>query len=363
MRHRDRGSVAPLLHISPRIPIKHGMKILFALPVALLGCSLVHAQARAQAQAQTAPAPLNDPAGILTITEENDAFSVPGTDRYYTNGTSFSYVTPTGALPEFLANFGHNLIGPGSQRLEFDLQQVIYTPVDTQAYNPNPDDRPYAGQLTLHTTLIQDTDTTRTLAQVSFGLVGGAALGQPVQNGFHSLIGDTPSNGWHHQLHNEPTLDFLGARTWRYDLASFDGGAFGIQALPQATAQVGNSEIYAQAGGIVRIGSGLDSDYGPAVIEPVMTGTNAYTPTQPLVWYIFAGASGRLVAHDLLVQGNDFQSSRGVDLTPVQGDAEVGAAIIAFGVRLSATEIFTTSEFHHAAPAFQYGSIALSTRF
>jgi hypothetical protein len=307
--------------------------------------------------------PLNDPSAIYTLQIENDAFSIPGTDRYYTAGQRLGYVSPTGVLPGFLASLGHGLFGQGAQRLEIDLQQEIYTPVDTQIYNPNPDDRPYAGDLALHATLIQDQPNGRNLLQVSIGVVGPASLGQSVQNGFHHIIGDTPNKGWHYQLRNEPTLDFLGGHVWRTDLANFDGGAVTLQALPQIEGQAGNTEIYAQGGAIIRLGSGLDSDYGPAVMSPQMTGTDAYTPTQPFVWYIFGGAVGRLVAHDMLVQGNDFQTSRSVTLTPYQADLEAGLAVIVFNVRLSATEVFETPEFHHEAPAFQYGSIALSARF
>jgi len=312
------------------------------------------------AQAAT-PAP--DPDSIITLQIENDAFSIPGTDRYYTSGESLGYVLPTGVLPDFVANLGHDLLGEGTQRLAFNLQQVIYTPVDTQLYDPNPYDRPYAGELTLHTTLIQDTDWTRSLAQVSLGVIGPAALGQSIQNGFHSIIGDKSTKGWNYQLHNEPTLDFFGGRIWRYDLASSDDGAVGFQLLPQVTGQVGNSEIYAQGGVIARFGSGMDSDFGPAVIQPIMSGTDAYTPTQPFVWYVFGGALGRIVAHDTLVQGNNFQSSRGVSLQPLQADLEVGAAIIVYGLRVTATEVFTTPEFYGQVPAFQYGSVAISARF
>lgn len=307
--------------------------------------------------------PLNDPQGIYTIQIENDAFSIPGTDRYYTSGERLGYVTPTGLLPGPVAALGHILFGQGAQRFEVDVQQVIYTPVDTQVYDPNPEDRPYAGELSLRGTLIQDTAASRSLLGIAGGVVGPDSLAQPIQNGFHSIIGDTSAKGWHYQLKNEPTLDFFAGRIWRYDLANFDNGAIGLQLLPQATGQVGNSEIYAQGGAIVRVGSGLDSDYGPAVISPAMSGTDAYTPTQPIVWYVFSGAMGRLVAHDMLVQGNDFQSSRHVALTPYQGDLEVGAAIILYGIRVSATEVFETPEFHHQSPAFQYGSIAVSARF
>jgi hypothetical protein len=327
------------------------------------GLSLLSLLGLAAGGAARAQVPPPNPAGILTLQIENDAFSIPGTDRYYTSGVRLGYVTPTGAVPGFVADLGSQLFGPGSQRMEVDLQQVIFTPRDTQLYDPNPDDRPYAAQLALHASLIQDTLASRSIAGVSLGVVGPDALGQSVQNGFHDLIGDTPNRGWRYQLHNEPTLDFFGGRIWRVDLASLAGGAIGVQALPQVTAQLGNTEIYGQAGGILRFGEGLDSDFGPALIGPAMSGADAYTPTGGFVWYIFGGAVGRVVAHDMLVQGNDFQSSRGVALTPLQADVEIGGALIVYGIRVSATEVFETAEFHHEAPAFQYGSIALSTRF
>jgi hypothetical protein len=308
-----------------------------------------------------ADSPPPDPANIVTVQIENDSLSIPSTDRYYTSGERLGWVLPTGELPNFLSQVGDQMFGDGTQRLEFDLQQVIFTPSVTQAYDPNPHDQPYSAQLALHTSLIQDSTSTRSIAQVSIGVIGPDALGQSVQNGFHDIIGDTPNRGWRYQLHNEPTLDFMGARIWREDIGSF--GPIGVQVLPQVSAQAGNTEVYAQAGGVVRFGQGLDSDYGAALIGPGIGGTDAYTPTQPVAWYIFAGLDGRAVAHDVFIQGNTFQSSRHVTLTPLQGDAQIGGALMVFGLRLSATEVFETAQFHDEAPAFQYGSVAISGRF
>ncbi len=313
------------------------------------------------ARAQNQPPP-PDPASIVTAQLENDALSVPSTDELYTNGLRLGYVSPTGDLPGFVSGLGRQFFGPGTQRMEIDLQQVIFTPTDTQLYNPNPNDRPYAGDLSVRFSLIQDTISTRSVAGLAVGIVGPAALGQSVQNGFHEIIGQTPNRGWHYQLHNEPTLDVSGARIWRADLLDF-GNGLGVQALPQISAQAGNTEIYAQAGGIVRFGQGLHSDFGPALIQPQLSGTDAYTPTRPLVWYVFAGALGRVVAHNMLIQGNDFTASRHASLIPLQGDLEIGGAIIYRGVRISAVETFETPEFHGSAPAFQYGSVAISARF
>ncbi|WBO59777.1 lipid A deacylase LpxR family protein [Acidocella sp. MX-AZ03] len=113
-----------------------------------------------QARADVPPA---DPHSIVTIQLENDAASIPGTDELYTSGERLGYVGPTGAVPGFLSNLGQGVFGQGSQRLEIDLQQVIFTPTNTQLYNPNPHDRPYAGQLSAKLTLIQDTTTTRSM--------------------------------------------------------------------------------------------------------------------------------------------------------------------------------------------------------
>ncbi len=305
--------------------------------------------------------PPRDPHSIVTIQLENDALSIPSTDRLYTSGERLGYVGPTGMVPGFVAGLGHDLFGAGVQRLEIDFQQQIFTPTNTQLYNPNPQDRPYAGQLSARFSLIQDTTEMRSIVGAAVGIVGPASLAQSVQNGFHEIIGQTPNRGWHYQLHDEPTLDFFGGRIWRKDLATF--GPVGVQVLPQITGQVGNTEIYAQTGAIVRVGQGLDSDYGPAVIQPQLSGMDAYTPTRPFVWYVFGGALGRFVAHDMLIQGNDFRSSRGTGLTHLQGDLELGAAVIFRGVRISAVETIETPEFHHSAPAFQYGSVALSVRF
>ncbi len=207
--------------------------------LAALSCTTVIASVFFLSNAKAGvPAPDSD--SIITLQIENDAFSIPSTDRYYTAGQSLGYVLPTGVLPDFVADLGHGLFGEGSQRLAFNLQQVIYTPVDTQVYDPSPYDRPYAGELTLHTTLIQDTDWTRSLAQVSLGVIGPAALGQSVQNGFHVIIGDTSAKGWSYQLHNQPALDFFAGRIWRYNVAGSDGG-IGFQLLPQVTGQAGTS--------------------------------------------------------------------------------------------------------------------------
>ncbi len=70
-------------------------------------------------------------------------------------------------------------------------------------------------------------------------------------------------------------------------------GRVEIDTLPALTAGVGTVRDYVQAGASIRIGQGLDSDFGAPRIRPGLSGSDAYTPTRPFVWYVFAGADGQ----------------------------------------------------------------------
>ena len=130
--------------------------------------------------------PLGETRGTYTVQVENDSVStLKGTsDQYYTSGIRLGYVSPTGKVPAFAANAGHAMWGDGVQRISVDLSQSIFTPRNTQINPPDPHDRPYAGYLRASGALIQDTDQWRSVLAVTLGVIGPAAFGRQVQNGF-----------------------------------------------------------------------------------------------------------------------------------------------------------------------------------
>ena len=321
-------------------------------------CGLMASGVVAQAE------PPQDPHGILTVQVENDAVSSrQGTsDEYYTSGIRLGYTTGTTSVPDFLANVGHTVWGDGVQRISFDLSQSIFTPFNTQINPPNPRDRPYAGWLRGDVQLLTDKDNSRSVLGLGLGVVGSAALGREVQNGFHNIIGDTPNKGWSSQLPNEPTLQLLAARTYRLPIAHVS--ALEIDALPGVTANVGNALDYVQAGAVLRLGQGLDSDFGAPRIQPGFSGGDAYTPTRPFAWYVFAGGLGRAVARNLFLDGSTFQDSPSVGHRGLVGEAELGAAVMFSGVRVTYTQVFQSPEFgHQRSGVFNFGSLAASVRF
>ncbi|WP_284943963.1 lipid A deacylase LpxR family protein [Acidisoma cladoniae] len=313
------------------------------------------------------PAP--DDGSIYTVRVEND--TVANTDRYYTSGIQAGWTGPTGLVPTFLANAGHAVLGVGDQRVSIDISQSLYTPSDTQIRPPDPHDRPYAAVLVVTGQLIQDTDLTRTRIGAQLGVLGPDAGGELVQNSFHTIIGDTENKGWGYQLDNRPIVNFFADRTWRIPVVNLVSLPFiapspvGIDILPDATAFVGTEMIYAQAGATLRIGQGLDNDFGVARIMPGTSGGDAYDQSPGLTWYAFGGADGKVVAYNTLLEGNSF-SNTGPSVTekPVVAEFDVGLAAIYHGVKISYTQVWQTHEFDgQQGGLFEFGSLAVSARF
>lgn len=309
--------------------------------------------------------PRQDPAGILTFQVENDAVSTQsGTnDRYYSSGLRLGYTTGTIGIPDGLRGVSNAVWGDGVQRISIDLGQSFFTPRNTQLDPPDPRDRPYAGWLHVDLSLIHDRDDSRSVIGLSLGVVGQSALGRVVQNGFHSIVGDPPSRGWSDQLQDEPALQITAERTYRLPLTRL--GVLETDALPSLTVGVGTVRDYVQAGFNLRLGQGLQSDFGAPRIRPGLTGSDPYTPVRPLAWYVFAGADGQAVARDVFLDGSTFRR-RGpsVDKKNFVGELQAGLAVMVAGLRVTYTHVWRTEEFRgQKAGLFNFGSLALSARF
>lgn len=309
--------------------------------------------------------PPADPASIITLNAENDAVSTyRGTsDQYYTAGQRLSYTSGTEQLPAFLTEFGRTVWGDGVQRISIDLSQSIFTPRNTQARVPNPLDRPYAAWLHTDASLIHDTDDTRSIIGVSLGVVGPSALGRQVQNGFHSLIGDGPNLGWRHQLADEPAVELMVQQTYRIPVTQFAG--LEVDALPALTAGLGTVRDYVQAGISLRLGQGLGSDFGAPRIQPDLSGADAYTPTRPFAWYVFAGADVQGVGRDIFLDGNTWRThTPHASKRPYLGELQGGLAIMLYGVRVTYTQVFQSPSFdRQRSGLFNFGSLAIAARF
>jgi hypothetical protein len=100
-----------------------------AFIIRLCGVALMAGQDSAWAD------PPADPSSTWSLQDENSSISAANlTDRYYVNGLSLGWTSPTDQVPGLLATLGDMLWGNGQQRIGFSLSEQIYTPANTQLH-------------------------------------------------------------------------------------------------------------------------------------------------------------------------------------------------------------------------------------
>jgi lipid A 3-O-deacylase len=305
----------------------------------LLGCGgLGFAMPRAAAQ-QTLVSPDVQPSRFTAL-EENDSLFF-NSDKHYTQGLRLSDLIGGTPEPGGLWDGAFNLlnIGPffnpgGTRKTALFGGQSIFTPKSLSLKPPDPRDRPYAGWLYGGLSMLEESpltfDNGRMLEnfEIDFGMVGPGALGQLAQNTFHQFIGANQAKGWSSQLQHEFGGMLNYERFWKLPL--FGDNSLGVDIIPELGATVGNVFTYGSAGATLRIGKGLQADYGPVRVRPALSGTDYFDETgldNGHGWYLFAGAQGRVVGRNIFLDGNTFRTSRSVPKKTFVGDAEAGIAI------------------------------------
>jgi len=319
-----------------------------------------------------APRACADEGWTGSIVEEDDFWAPDNRDRHYTHGIRFSATSGDVHDADWLAPFhwlapifgGQDSGSDVVRRYNLVLGQNIYTPENGGLVTPDPRDRPYAGWAYAGLGLMQDSrgDEYDELA-LKIGVVGPASLANATQTKFHLLINVATFRGWHAQLRNEPTLDLLYTRKWRF-WRPIDGDRdWGWDVIPEAGARVGNVYDYLAGGGMIRLGRNLRVDYGPPHVDLNM-GSDYINPDRADVrgvgFYVFAGAEGRAVARNIFLDGNSFKASASVDKRPLVGDLEAGLAGTWGHWRLAYTYVYRSQEFIHQNAPDHYGSLNLT---
>lgn len=337
-----------------------------AVMAALMACLAADAAYAADPVADPVPDPGGHGLGTFGFKLENDLFG--GSDRYYTAGWQLSWRAPAYDPPRlirWLTDLPLPLLPDGAERWGLALGQQLFTPDNTQLRNPDPRDRPYAGWLYGALTVSSFNARSYGAMELQLGVVGPSALGEQVQNNLHDMLNIDRALGWNYQLKDEPGVNLIWTRLWRYsrsfDRARPDGWQYGV--VPGLTASLGNVETYASAGLLARVGRNLDADFGPPRIRPALAGSGYFYPDDRWGYYAFAGFEGRAVARDIFLDGNTWRDSRSVDKEPLVADFTLGAAVVWPWGRLTYTHVFRTTEFKGQGETFQFGSVSLSMRF
>ncbi|MEM6259355.1 MAG: lipid A deacylase LpxR family protein [Planctomycetota bacterium] len=284
--------------------------------------------------------------GTIKIYWENDGtFHDPfdSYDRHYTNGFAVVLehqpqwaddLAPSMPLGDrFEYRHGEAKTGAGYQ-----LAQLIFTPANLSATGPIPTDRPYGGYLYGGVFWQREGQyegrqdlTVLDHFEANLGVVGEDSLAEDIQDWVHENFTGVDPLGWDNQVGNEVTGQFFFRRKWRKGLGSVESALLGdleMQMIPQAGFALGTVYRYGEAAVTFRIGHQLPDDFGPGRINDLQSVTGDPYKHTGWSWYAFGRLGGRLVEHDLFLDGSDFESSPvTVDSEPLVGEVQAGLAV------------------------------------
>jgi len=303
--------------------------------------------------------------GVLNLLVENDVFT--NADRHYTSGIMLNYVSNIDEGPRRLQRLGVRFPGiedDDKMHVAVSLGHEIYTPTNIVDPQLLEDDRPYAGHLYIAAGFTTENPEEIETWRLSLGLVGPGARAEIIQNNLHREIGSDEALGWDHQLKNEFVLSVAYEKKWlRLARSKTFNNKLEVDLLPYVSASVGTPLSYAGLGGMIRIGRGLDHDYGPPRVRPSLPVSQYYERLNGVSWYIFAGIDVRFIAHNLFLDGNNFDSSHSVDKENFVGDLQAGVVWNNRKFRVAYSWIYRTREFKKQDENDIFGSLSMSVHF
>ena len=272
--------------------------------------------------------------GFFDVVDENDAWSnILGQhqDRHYTHGIKLNYMLREHSLSDTNAVLPLWGIDDAYASSGFVLGQNMYTPENILDPNPIPTDRPYAGWLYAGLVYQRRGQFTEHIAvmenfEINLGVVGPLSLAGETQRLVHRLrFPEDIPEGWGNQLKNEPGVELKYARLWRWSPTAETARFFDI--IPNVGVEAGNIAIFATAGATVRLGLNLPQDFGHQIIDSPASANGGLAAKPHWSVYFFAGADGRLVAHDIALDGNTFRGGPHVDKRDFVDDLICGFAL------------------------------------
>lgn len=307
----------------------------------------------------------------LTVYWENDApFFKPNndTDRQYTNGTGVGiahqpdWADALAPHVPFADDFGPARTGAG-----YLIGQLIFTPDDLNERNAIEDDRPYSGYLFGAVYWQRANASTLDHIQLELGVVGPASQADHAQVAVHEMFADVQPRGWSHQLADEVTFQSYVRKKWRLPGGpeSMAGSGWAAQLIPQLGIALGTVHRHVEAGAVFRVGAGLPDDFGPGRLADVGAATARSAASHAGI-YGFIRASGRVVEHDLSLEGNTFRGSQGVDPEPLVGELQLGAAVhvgtASWRLELTYGQTFISDQFKTQDGTHAFGAWTLGFR-
>jgi len=279
------------------------------------------------------------------------------TDRHYTHGTKFVYLTQPDW--QWLEGFSQwhfaDVAQPVDTAVGFFLGQNIYTP--DHADDPpkrSDDDMVFAGWLYTGMFAQRATDDMLDHLELSVGVIGPSSKAKQVQKFIHDLVNSDEPIGWDEQLADELAVDLTLMRKQR-----LQGGWFAPTKSTDFIAEygltVGSVHRHLQAGITARYGFNLANTFGPARMALPSGISTLRKDKTASCGYLFARATGKAVEHNRFLTG--------LDEEPLVAEFQLGVAYQYKKLEVGYSQTFFTQEFEEQSGKDSFGAFTLSWKF
>lgn len=306
-------------------------------------------------------------ADVLNLSWDNDLLT--GTDRGYTNGVRFSWLSDPvakddrciGCLAGHVRDWLAPLPGvgvPGAEHsLSISIRQLMVTPSDIEADPPRYDDLPYLGYLSLSATLWSTTPGTVTGYGAHIGIVGKDSGAEAMQRWTHKLTGSAEPAGWDHQLGTDLVGGVRVHHAERLTRGRLDNG-LQYEASVSTAGQLSSFISSLDLGLVLRLGRQL-----PDNLIPDYSGSSSTIGLPGVLgrdgWSVFLGLGLQYVPYSY---PEDRSGPYRFEQKPVVGEAGVGASWQASDWLVSIILRATTAQEKRSKSHFSYGTLALTWR-
>jgi lipid A 3-O-deacylase len=279
------------------------------------------------------------------------------TDRHYTNGTKFVYLTQPNW--QWLGDFSQWHFADADQPVDtavgFFLGQNIYTPdyVD-EPEKRSDDDMVYAGWLYTGMFAQRATDHLLDHLELSVGVIGPSSKAEQAQKSIHNFLDSDEPIGWDDQLSDELAVDLTFMRKQRL-LDGWFKPTESTDFIAEYGFTAGSVHRHLQAGLTVRYGFNLDNTFGPARLALPSGISTLRKDETARSGYLFARVTGKAVEHNRFLTG--------LDSEPLVGEFQVGAVYQYKKLEIGYSQTFFTQEFEEQSGKDSFGAVTLSWKF
>jgi len=279
------------------------------------------------------------------------------TDRHYTHGTKFVYLTQPDW--QWLEDFSQWHFADAAQPVDtavgFFLGQNIYTPDHVDKPDKRSDkDMVFAGWL--YTGMFAQRATNHLLdhLELSIGVIGPSSKAEQVQKAIHDLIGSDEPVGWDEQLADELAVDLSFMRKQRLQSGWF-APTESTDFIAEYGFTAGSVHRHLQVGITARYGFNLGNTFGPARMALPSGISTLRKDETAQSGYLFARATGKAVEHNRFLTG--------LDEEPLVGEFQVGVVYQYKKLEFGYSQTFFTREFKEQSGKDSFGAFTLSWKF